>query len=301
MYRTVFAFLLVCYGLNTAGADEIVPKPFADIHLHYNWDHEELLKPEQAIQILLDNHVTLAVVFSTPSTNALKLTSTDGLHVIHFFSPYISGYWRSSWFIHDEVLTHARKGLQDGTYTGIGEVHMVSGLGPRRDNKVLQGLLKLAAEYDAPFNIHTEASSHLFFKPICRQYSSVRFLWSHAGGILGAEEATRIFDVCPNVWLELSARDPWHYGGLVDETGMLRPEWKKMFIKYPDRFMVGTDPVWHAHQRERWYEADEGWYHYQDLIGFHRKWLAELPDEVEYKIRLGNAMRFFAQHRKSPN
>lgn len=294
MFRITIAIIVSLHSLNIAMAADNQPKPFADIHLHYNWDHEELIAPAQAVQTLLDHHVKLAVVFSTPSRNALKLVARKDLRIIHFFSPYISGYWRSSWFLHDEVLEHARKGLKDKTYTGIGEVHLVSGLGPRRDNNVLHGLLKLAAEFKVPFTIHTEASSHLYLKPLCQQYPSVRFLWAHAGGILGPEEATRIFPVCPNVWIEVSARDPWHYGGLVDATGRLRPEWKQAFIRYPDRFMVGTDPVWHAQQRERWYEADEGWFHYRDFIRFHRHWLAQLPDTVEKKIRLQNALQFFA-------
>jgi hypothetical protein len=297
MLRAAFVLLVLCHAVNAAAADNEPHPPFADIHLHYNWDHEELVAPEQAIQILQDHYVTLAVVFSTPTPNALKLTSRPGLRVIHFFSPYISAYRRSGWFYDKEVVPRARAGLQNKTYAGIGEVHVVSGIGPRRDNKVLQGLLQLAAEFNVPFNIHTEASSHLFFKPLCQQYPNVRFLWAHAGGILAADEATKILKVCPNVWMEVSAKDPWHYGGLVDDQGKLRDAWKTAFIQYPDRFMVGTDPVWHAHQRDRWYEADEGWLHYQQFINFHRKWLAQLPDAVEKKIRLDNAMHFFAQTR----
>lgn len=301
MYRLAFVIVVLLFCQTSAAANEVLQKPFADIHLHYNWDQEELVAPEQAIQTLLDQHVTLAVVFSTPTQNTLKLTSRNGLQVIHFFSPYISAYRRSSWYRDEKVLVQARAGLQNKIYAGIGEVHVVSGLGPRRDNKVLQGLLKLAAEFHVPFNIHTEASSHAFFKPVCQQHGNVRFLWAHTGGILPPDEAIKILKVCPNVWMEVSARDPWHYGGLVDDQGKLRSEWKLVFIQYPDRFMVGTDPVWHAHQRERWYEADEGWLHYQDFINFHRKWLAQLPDDVERKIRLDNAMRFFSQTGKPLN
>jgi hypothetical protein len=36
--------------------------------------------------------------------------------------------------------------------------------------------------------------------------------------------------------------------------------------------MTGTDPVWNAHQIYRWYEADEGWQHYDDFLRFHRHW-----------------------------
>lgn len=158
-------------------------------------------------------------------------------------------------------MQEARKGLQEKRYFGIGEVHVISGLGPRRDNKVLQGLLKLAREFAVPFTIHTEASSYKFLLPICQQYHDVTFLWAHAGGILGAEHSRSIIAACPNVFIELSARDPHHYGGLLDANGELRAAWRELFIAYPERFMLGTDPVWHAHQVDRWYEADEGWLH----------------------------------------
>lgn len=288
--------LLICYLFWISSCALTVNNsnaPFADIHLHYNWDQEELVEPQRALKILRDNHVELAVVFSTPSNNALKLANQDKPHVIPFFSPYISTGGRNNWYRDEKVLKLAREGLEKKIWQGIGEVHVVSGMGPRRDNKILQGLLKLAAEFNVPFNIHTEASSYQFLLPICKQHASVRFLWAHAGGILGPEHAEAIIKECPNVWLELSARDPWHYGGLLDEKGNLRKGWKKVLSKYPDRFMLGTDPVWHAQQRDRWYEADEGWLHYNDFINFHRRWLAGLPAAVERKVRLENALGFF--------
>jgi len=294
MLLGVVVSMLLC-ACSTTVHKESSDKPFADVHLHYNWDQAELVAPAQAIRTLLDHQVVLAVVFSTPTPSALQLTGRDNLRVIHFFSPYISVRNRSHWFYDEQVLVEARAGLQDGRYQGIGEVHVVSGMGPRRDNKILQGLLRLAAEFNVPFNIHTEASSYAFLQPLCQQHPTVRFLWAHAGGILGPSHAEAIIHACPNVWLELSAKDPWHYGGLVDENGRLRPEWREILSKYPQRFMVGTDPVWKAQERHRWDEADAGWLHYAEFIRFHRDWLAQLPVAVEKKIRLDNALQFFSE------
>jgi len=268
--------------------------PVADVHLHYNWSQAELISPTEVLAILKRNQVRLAVVFSTPTTNALLLSNISNGRVIPFFSPYLDARTRYRWFYEKRVLELARAGLASGTYQGIGEVHVISGLGPRRDNPIFQGLLKLAAEFDVPFNIHTEASDYRFLAPICQQHSKVRFLWAHAGGILGAEHARGILKACPNVWIELSARDPFHYGGLVDEHGILYPQWREIFIEYPDRFMFGTDPVWKAQQVDRWDEADEGWLHYDEILAFHLKWIASLPSEVAEKIRLNNALQFFA-------
>jgi predicted TIM-barrel fold metal-dependent hydrolase len=286
-------FLFGCSGNVPLDHKEIKPEPMADIHLHFNWNQEELVAAEQAYQILLEQNIVLAVVFSIPSDNALKLSKLDRQRIIPFFSPYITGYSRDTWFRDPEVLRLAREGLKNKTYAGIGELHVVPGIGPRRDNKIFQGLLKLAAEYDVPFNIHTEAASYKFLEPICKEHSKVRFLWAHAGGLLEPEHSEGIIKACPNVWIELSAKDPKHYSGLVDENSRLRKEWKDVITRYPDRFMVGTDPVWKAHQANRWYEADEGWLHYSLFADFHRAWMKELPAEIEQKVRLDNAVRFF--------
>jgi len=273
-----------------AGTDKLA---FADVHMHFNWDQEELVSADEAYESIIKQNVVLAVVFSTPTKNALKLTNKDSSLFIPFFSPYITGHSRSNWFRDENVLKQARKGLENKTYFGIGELHVVPGIGPSRDNKIFQGLLKLAEEFNVPFNIHTEAASYKFLEPICKKYSKVRFLWAHGGGLLGPEHSEGVFKSCPNVWVELSARDPKHYGGLVDENSKLRKEWKDVISKYPDRFMVGTDPVWNAHQMNRWYEADEGWKHYDLFVNFHRNWLSELPTNVEQKVRLENALKFF--------
>jgi hypothetical protein len=288
---TCFLAEIMCLSMPAVAAEK--PTPFADIHLHFNWDQEELVSAEQALASLRKHNVVFAVAFSTPSANVLKLSGISEGRVIPFFSPYITGHSRSNWFNDKRVLLLARKGLEEGTYKGIGEVHIISGIGPRRDNEIFQGLLNLAAEFNVPVNIHTETSNFKFLKPICQNHPDVRFLWAHAGGMLGPEHSEGIIKACPNIWIELSARDTHHYGGLIEANGKLRSAWKALFIKYPERFMVGTDPVWHAHQVNRWYEADEGWLHYDKFISFHRGWLAELPADVEKKIRLENALQFF--------
>lgn len=140
--------------------------------------------------------------------------------------------------------------------------------------------------------IHTEASSHEFFAPLCRNYPQVRFLWAHAGGRHKPGSVEKLMELCPNVWVEVSARDPWRYDTLVDEGGKLLPGWRELFIKYPERFMTGTDPVWSVRYGQSWAQADEGWDHYDELLAFHRQWLKQLPADVEAKVRLHNAREF---------
>jgi len=268
-------------------------KPFADIHLHYNWDQEEIIDPATVIKRLQDENIVLGVVSSVPSDYALKLKEAGGDRIIPLFSPYITPPHRQSWYLDKTVIEQAREGLENKKYFGIGELHLWSGLPPRQDNEILLALFELAQQHDLPFLLHTESSDAKYIIPICQRHNKVRILWAHAGGILKPADVKTAIQQCPNIWVELSARDPWRYNTLVDDEGNLPEAWRDLIIEYPDRFMTGSDPVWGVTKTQRWDEPDEGWDHLHELTQFHRNWLAELPPEVEGKVRLTNALAFF--------
>lgn len=270
------------------------PAPFADVHLHYNWDHEELIEPGEAVRRLKANHVVLGVVSGVPTKRALKLRRAAGPWVIPLFSPYIHHRGRTDWFTDPEVVEQARAGLQSGAFYGIGEVHFIAGVGPPFANEVFQGLLDLAREFDVPVLIHTESSSHAYFEHVCRRNPEVRFQWAHAGARLGPEEVGALMEACPNVWTEFSARDPERYGRFADAEGRLDPAWVELLRRFPDRFMTGSDPVWPPGSLYRWDVADSGWDRLGQFLDYHRRWLDRLPPELARKIRLDNARAFYA-------
>ncbi len=271
------------------------PPGFADIHLHYNYTHAEVIGVEDAVEILRRNNVVLATVSSEPTDLALKLADAGGDWIIPFATPYYKTGNRLNWYLDKQLVDEIRRRLQTGRFGGIGEVHLTAGMGPARDNPVFTGLLGLAQEFNLPFLIHTDASDYRYFLPICEKHSHTRFIWAHAGGALQPDQLEPLMQACPNVWLDLAARDPDHYGQLADEQGKLLPGWPEFITRYQDRIMTGTDPVWNAHQIYRWYEADEGWYHYDDFLSFHLHWLKQLPATVAHKIRLTNAQDFFSK------
>ena len=273
-------------------------KPFADIHLHYNWDQEEVIDPPTVVKRLQDENIVLGVVSSMPSDYALKLKAAGGDRIIPLFSPYITPPHRQNWYLDKTVVEQARDGLENKKYFGIGELHLWSGLPPRQDNEILLALFQLAQQHDVPFLLHTESSDAKYIIPICQQHNEVRILWAHAGGILKPNDVENAMQQCPNLWVELSARDPWRYNTLVNDNGNLPEAWRALIVKYPDRFMTGSDPVWGVTKTQRWDEPDEGWDHLHDLIQFHRKWLGELPADVEEKVRLTNALAFFRANLK---
>jgi len=282
---------LGCFGTDPVGAEA---KPFADVHLHYNWDQQDSTSPEAAVKRLKANGVVLGVVSGVPSPRALKLREAGGSWIIPLFSPYTHHRGRYDWFQDPEVVDKARSGLESGRFHGIGEVHFIAGLGPPWDNQVFQGLLDLAREFEVPVLIHTESSSHEYFEAVCRRNPEVRFQWAHAGARLGPDQVSELMAACPNVWTELSARDPDRYGQFADSHGELDPAWIRLFERFPDRFMTGSDPVWPPGSAMRWDVGDTGWDKLGRFLSYHRRWLRQLSPDLARKIRLENALDFYA-------
>ena len=70
--------------------------------------------------------------------------------------------------------------------------------------------------------------------------------------------------------------------GLVCESGQLCPAWRALLLKYPDRFLVGSD-TW----------VVQRWQHYEALMQAYRVWLGGLPREVAEQVAWRNAERLF--------
>jgi hypothetical protein len=295
--RSLFIVANMFFGYSAvASPASISPSPFADVHLHFNWDQKEIISASEVVDKLKAQNVTLAVASSTPTSLVLELkAAANGSWLIPYFSPYTHPLGKNDWFLNKSVLDQARQGLKSKVYAGIGEVHMWSNKSPRINNQVFQGLLNLAQEFTVPFYLHTESSNEQFMLSICKPRPKIRFLWAHGGGILKPRHLEKVLQTCANVWIELSTRDPWRYDTLLDENKKLPKEWVLLLTSYPNRFMTGTDPVWNVTKLTHWDEADEGWDHYEKLLKFHREWLQQLPSEIEEKIRLSNAIKFFTR------
>lgn len=270
--------------------------PLADVHVHYKWNQKEVTSPRQAIDILRDNDIALAVVIGTPADYALQLARLAPQTIIPIWSPYREpGDW-SRWPFDREVLERARVALASGDYRGIGELHVIGGFTPDWRTPVISGLLELAREYRVPVLLHTELSSTRYVSELCRANPRVRILWAHAGAILSPAQVSEVLAACGNVSAELSARDPWRFvnNPITDSDGKLKADWRALIERYPDRFMVGSDPVWPVEQLDGWDQADSGWQEYRRFVQFHRDWLTQLPPALAENIRLANARRFFA-------
>ena len=269
----------------------------ADIHLHYKWNQRELTSPEAALEALRENRVRLAGVIGTPPELARELQRTDPDRVFAWYGPYSTPADWSRWYFDEDLPERAEAALASGDYRGIGELHLLGGFAPSWDTPVLSRLLELSERFRAPLMLHVEFGRADYLLGLCKQRPEARLLLAHAGAPMPAREVRRAQEACPNLWWELSARDPWRYTGtpILDEQGHLKPEWKQLVLDFSERLMLGSDPVWPVDQLDRWDEADSGWQHIGRFWDAHEVWLEELPEPVAARIRLENALEYFAR------
>ena len=283
--RTTSAVMIL---LAIATSTTYAAERFADSHIHFNWDHREETSVQEVIDILKQHNVGLTIVAGTPSKLALELRKKGGDWVIPFFSPYIHELGKSDWYLTQEVVTKAEQGLKSGQYFGIGEVHFMAGFRPNTDNKIFLQLLALAERYNVPMLIHSDSGNEQTFQRLCLANPNIKMIFAHAGGNLKPEHIEKILTRCDNVWIDFAARDPWRYDGISKPDHTLLAEWKVIVLRYPDRFITGTDPVWKVTRGQRWDSGDEGWTHYQKLYDFHWTWLNDLPKHVRKKVAWEN-------------
>ena len=138
-------------------------QPFADVHVHFNWDQRELIDAASIAAKLEAAGVEFAVAAGTPSELALELARAAGGRVIPLFSPYIHELGRRDWHLDPQVAIRAEAGLSAGDYLGIGEIHFMAGFAPRADNRVFAQLMALAGKYRVPVLIHIDSGNETAF------------------------------------------------------------------------------------------------------------------------------------------
>ncbi len=285
------AAILAC----ASPADVREPTGFADVHIHYNWDQQEIIDAQTVVDRITNANVEFAVVASTPSSLALELKKVGGDLIVPLFSPYTHELGKRDWHVNEKTVALAEQGLRDGLYQGIGEVHFMAGFRPHTENAIFLRLLQLAQKHAVPVLIHIDSADENALLEVCQRHPDVQLIFAHAGGNLNAHHIRRIIQQCVNVTMEFSARDPWRYGGLTGTDNRLLPEWHELVLEFPLRFMTGTDPVWKVTRTQTWDQADDGWDYFDQLVNYHRQWLQQLPAAVRQKVQIDNARRLFGK------
>jgi Amidohydrolase len=244
--------------------------PIFDAHIHYSRPDWDVYTPERALSILAQAGVRRAIVSSTPDEGTLKLYEKAPAGIVPFLRPYRTREDMSTWTSDPAIATYVEERLKRGVHRGIGELHFgVSDV----TAPTLRRIAELAAQQNLFLQCHVDEST---IERMLTTYPKVRMLWAHAGMSSSAATVARLIDRFPQLWVELALRSDVAPGGTLD------PEWKALFTRKPDRFMVGTD-TW----------VTSRWEAVRDATAAVQQWLRQLPPEAAEQIAYKNGDRLF--------
>lgn len=264
--------------------------PLFDAHLHYNqeaWNgHEGPHPPSDVLARMQRNGVQAIVANSRPNDGTLALASAKearrqaGVQVVPFVRLYRNRADYTSWFrdasIYTMVQTELARGTPAGPYRGLGEFHLYNSQDAK--GAVAQQLMALADTQGLAVLAHVDdVAIDLLLAATPSQGRSVRLIWAHTG-IEGAsiERVEQLLKRYPGLMGELSYRPGLTCGAA------LCPAWRALLLKYPTRFLVGSD-TW----------VNQRWQSYDEIMQGYRDWLGELPAEVAQQIAWGNGAALF--------
>lgn len=247
--------------------------PIFDAHLHYSHDAWEVLSPAEAVAILRKAGVRRALVSSSGDEGQQRMKALAPDLVITELRPYRSRGEIGTWARDESVPRYLEERLAKYQYSGIGEFHLY---GADADLPVPRRMVELARARGLYLHAHSDADA---VERLFGQWPQARILWAHSG-FERPEKVAEMLRKHANLWCDLAFRTDHASGGKVD------PDWRGVFLEFPDRFMVGTDSF-----------TPERWHYVEPHARWSREWLADLPPEVAEAIAWKNGERLFAPRR----
>ena len=239
--------------------------PVIDAHIHYSHDAWDVTPAKKAVAILRAAGLKKAFVSSSSDEGTQKLYAVAPELVVPVLRPYRKRGETSSWKYDETVPTMLSERLRKYRYAGIGEFHAY---GEDIELPVLQQVIGLAKQYGIYLHAHVDSDAiHRIFK----HDPDAMVLWAHSG-FDDPEQIRALLEKYPNLWSDLAFRNEHALQDIVD------PEWRELFIEFPDRFVLGTDTY-----------TPERWYYVVEHANWSREWLQTLPREIAEKIAYRNA------------
>jgi len=290
-----YACIAIMY-IATAGAAQAADYtgPLFDAHLHYNqeaWDGQAGPHPVADVLARMQQSGVRAIVSNSRPNDGTKLLASSpltrqaGVTVVPFIRLYRNRADYDSWFRDESIFAMVQaeyaKGTATGAFKGIGEFHLYDSA--NANGAVAQKLMAFAEEKNLAVLAHVDdVAIDLLMASTPSKGQKLRLIWAHTG-IAGAPVARvdALLAQYPLLMGELSYRP-----GLTcsDAPGQSRlcPEWRALLLKYPTRFLIGSD-TW----------VNQRWQYYDELMQGYRAWLGELPADVARAIGWANGARLF--------
>jgi len=240
-------------------------RPVIDTHIHYSHDAWAPLPPAKAIEVLKKAGLKRAFVSSSSDEGTQKLYRLAPKLIVPVLRPYRQRGEISTWFKDETVIGMLEGLLKKNVYAGIGELHI---FGKDADSTVMRGVVRLAREHKIFIHLHGDADA---VSRVFAQDPGATVLWAHSD-FTQPDNVGAMLARHKRLWADLAFRTEHYSGSTVD------PEWKKLFVAYPDRFTLGTDTF-----------APERWYYVEEHAKTARAWLDTLPADLADRIAYKNA------------
>jgi predicted TIM-barrel fold metal-dependent hydrolase len=246
-------------------------EPLFDAHLHYSATDAAQYSAEQIIAKLERNGIEHAVVSGTPASHTASLYRQAPARIVPLLGVYRSHDDKIAW-PHDATLPERVEAeLDSGPWRGIGELHIFAG---DRHSPVFRRLIEIATQRRLPLQIHGDPA---VIDTLYDISPAQPVIWAHAGTFPYPDLLADYLQRYPALTIDLSVRDE-----RIAPNGRISDDWYELFIRFPDRFMVGVDTF-----------SLSRWQHFDAAVATLRDWLAQLPDDVARRLAYDNAAAFF--------
>ena len=216
-------------GLLVTGVAFAQELPLFDAHLHYSDTAQQAHTADEALALMDRAGVRRALLSSTPNEGTVTLFEKAPGRIVPFLRPYRTRDDIATWTQDAAIVRYVEQELGRGIYRGIGEFHLRAG---EAASPVVRQIVTLAERKNLILHAHADAQA---VEELLRLAARVRILWAHAGLSAGPKAARGLLESFPALFVELALRSDIAPGGQLD------PEWQALFLRHPDRFLVGTD------------------------------------------------------------
>jgi len=269
----VRSIVVVAAMLAPAGVWAQQPLKIFDAHLHYNQEPNPFYPLDKVLEVFRRNGVAGIVANSRPNkgTHQLVDAKAPGLWVVPFIRPYRTRDDVQNWSTDPAIYELIQNEYKRGYYRGVGEFHIY---GRGAEAPLVKQAVDFAVERNLYILAHCDEPALLI---LFGHNPKAKIIWAHTGFSTPPERVRELLETYPALWGELSYRS-----GVTDSSGNLAAEWRALFTRYSDRFVLGSD-TW----------INERWFGYDTIMKNYRAWLAQLPEDQAKRIAHGNAERLF--------
>jgi hypothetical protein len=269
--RTIAILILA----TTASADAVAQSTLKifDAHLHYNQEPNPYYPLERVLDVFRRNNVAGIIANSRPNkgTHQLVDAKAPGLWVVPFIRPYRTRDDVQNWSTDPAIYDLIESEYKRGYFRGVGEFHIY---GNAAQGPLVKKVVDFAVARDLYLLAHCDEPALLI---LLAHNAKAKIIWAHTGFSTPPGRVRELLEKYPALMGELSYR-----GGVTESGGKLSDEWRELFARHSDRFVLGSD-TW----------INERWFGYDGIMQTYRGWLAQLPENQAKRIAHGNAERLF--------